>query len=115
MGLAFNSRDLYRPATNIQLGSNYLKQLLTRFDGNQILATAAYNAGPHRVDRWLKSQSRALPYDIWIETLPFHETRNYVQSVLAFSVIYSHRLGLDKPLIQPQQLSISLQPKNAQP
>lgn len=112
LGMAFNSRDLYTPETNIQLGSNYLKQLLARFDGNQILATAAYNAGPHRVDRWLKSQSKALPYDVWIETLPYHETRHYVQSVLAFSVIYSHRLGLEKPIIQPHEQRIALPVKN---
>ncbi len=110
LGIKFRSRDLYRADKNITLGSNYLKQLLTQFQGNRILATAAYNAGPHRVQRWLKHQQTALPYDIWIETLPFHETRNYVKNVLAFSVIYGHRLGLDTPLIGQQELVIGKKP-----
>lgn len=107
LGLTISSRDLYRADTNIELGSNYLKQLLNKFDGNAILATAAYNAGPNKVDAWLRSQPRELPFDVWIETLPFHETRNYVQNVLAFSVIYGHRLGLDTQLMPPQTLTIS--------
>ncbi len=106
LGVPFSSRDLYRADTNITLGSNYLRQLLDTFDGNHVLATAAYNAGPHRVHQWLKSQPGELPYDIWIETLPYYETRNYVQSVLAFSVIYSRRLGLEDGLITPQQAVI---------
>lgn len=108
LGMRLQSRDLYKADTNIELGSNYLKQLLARFDGNMILATAAYNAGPQKVDAWLRTQPRALPYDVWIETLPFHETRNYVQNVLAFAVIYGHRLGIDTQLISPQTLTISL-------
>ncbi len=109
LGVKFNSYDLYRPEKNIALGSNYLKQLLEKYKGNRILATAAYNAGPHRVNRWLRSQSASLPYDVWIETLPFHETRNYVQNVLAFSVIYGHRLGTNSRLINEQE-SIIRQP-----
>lgn len=106
MGIKFKNSDLYQAPNNIQLGSNYLKQLLDDFSGNRILATAAYNAGPHRVKKWLKRQPAELPYDIWIETLPFHETRNYVQNVLAFSVIYSHRLGLDPALIAEREMFI---------
>lgn len=106
LGVSFNNSDLFKPEKNITLGSSYLKTLLDDFDGNHILATAAYNAGPHRVKRWLNRQSAALPHDIWIETLPFHETRNYVQNVLAFSVIYGHRLGIDSPLIGKQEMLI---------
>jgi soluble lytic murein transglycosylase len=98
IGVQFSLNDLYRAEKNIVLGSSYLKQLLADFEGNHILATAAYNAGPYRVKKWLKQQTNSLPYDIWIETLPYHETRNYVQNVLAFSVIYGHRLGLDASL-----------------
>jgi soluble lytic murein transglycosylase len=103
LGMTFNSNDLYRADKNITFGSNYLKHLLEQFEGNHILATAAYNAGPHRIKKWLEHQPQALPYDIWIETLPFHETRNYVQNVLAFSVIYAHRLGFNAPLISQQE------------
>lgn len=103
MGVSYNKKDLLTADKNIALGSNYLKQLLDDFSGNRILATAAYNAGPHRVKKWLNRQTATLPHDIWIETLPFYETRNYVQNVLAFSVIYGHRLGIDSPLINTKE------------
>jgi peptidoglycan lytic transglycosylase len=106
IGVKYKTRDLYQADKNITLGSVYLKELLEVFEGNRILATAAYNAGPHRVKKWLKKQDKALPYDIWIETLPFYETRNYVQNVLAFSVIYGYRLGTDSPLIGAQETVI---------
>ena len=54
-----------------------------------ILATAAYNAGPHRVDRWLDVSESKLPFDAWIETIPFSETRQYVQNIFSFSLIHS--------------------------
>jgi soluble lytic murein transglycosylase len=85
-----NISDLYNPETNIALGTAYLAQMLERFNGNRVFATAAYNAGPHRVSRWLEERGH-LPLDIWIETIPFDETRNYVQNVLAFGVIYDVR------------------------
>lgn len=78
---------------NMLLGSHYLNQLLTEFNGNRILAAAAYNAGPSRVNRWLSEAGKERPVDIWIETIPFKETRYYVQNVLCFSVIYGYRLG----------------------
>ena len=79
--------QLYTPKTNISLGTAYLADMLNTFEGNRVYATAAYNAGPGRVKQWLKSRGD-LPLDAWIETIPFDETRNYVQNVLAFSVIY---------------------------
>ena len=103
LGMKYRTQDLFQPDKNITLGSVYLKQLLEAFKGNHILATAAYNAGPYRVKKWLDKQQQALPYDIWIETLPYYETRNYVQNVLAFSVIYGYRLGINTPLIGAQE------------
>ena len=79
--------ELFTPRTNISLGTAYLAEVLETFEGNRAYATAAYNAGPHRVKKWLKERGD-LPLDAWIETIPFDETRNYVQNVLAFSVIY---------------------------
>ncbi|TQV81373.1 lytic murein transglycosylase [Exilibacterium tricleocarpae] len=102
-GVRYRERDLLKPEPNITLGSSYLNQLLDQFDGNRILAAAAYNAGPHRVKQWLAKSDRQLPYDIWIETIPFKETRHYVQNVLAFSVIYGHRLGNEAPFITPSE------------
>lgn len=99
-GISHRKEDLYRAEHNIALGGHYLNELLTQFDGNRILTAAAYNAGPHRVNRWMNSESsETLPYDVWIETIPFKETRSYVQNVLSFSVIYSYRLGQPKKLI----------------
>ncbi len=79
--------DLFDAGTNIQLGSLYLSELNERFDGKVALMTAAYNAGPTRVSRWLERtpfENRAA----WIEAIPFNETRRYVQQVMAFMVVY---------------------------
>lgn len=85
--------DLLQPEHNMRLGSEYLSHLMQTFNGNRILAAAAYNAGPHRVSRWLSEEGKEKPVDVWIETIPFKETRHYVQNVLCFSVIYAYRLG----------------------
>lgn len=94
-GMRYQQRDLLKPEFNIALGSRYLNEMLGRYEGNPAFAAAAYNAGPHRVDRWLDEGRDQLPLDIWIETIPFTETRNYVQNVMVFSVIYAYRNGAD--------------------
>lgn len=103
IGITYNKRDLLQPETNIQLGAGYLNQLLTRFDGNRILAAAAYNAGPNRVSKWLNNESAQLPYDVWIELIPYKETRHYVQNILAYSVIYGYRLDDQMPFIRDNE------------
>ncbi|PKF62035.1 lytic murein transglycosylase [Psychromonas sp. psych-6C06] len=79
---------------NVALGTAYFDSLLKRYKGNRILATAAYNAGPNRVDRWKKNKkgrdNKALSMDSWVETIPYKETRRYVKNVLAYNVIYQH-------------------------
>jgi soluble lytic murein transglycosylase len=82
---------LYNPDVNLRYGAYYFKQLLNRFNGHFALAVAAYNAGPTRVSKWLPS---ILPVaaDIWIETIPFKETRKYVMSVLSYTLIYQYRI-----------------------
>ena len=84
--------DLYNPETNISLGVAYLAEMQKRFNDNQVYATAAYNAGPHRVSRWLKERGK-LPIDIWIETIPFNETRKYVKNVMAYHAVYRTLAG----------------------
>jgi soluble lytic murein transglycosylase len=106
MGVPYRSADLYKPKTNISLGSEYLRQLLEDFNGNHILATAAYNAGPHRVKKWLARQQGSVEYDIWIETLPYYETRDYVQNILAFKVIYGLQMGMETSLISKDEFFI---------
>lgn len=88
-----NALKLYEPEISIDYGGRYLSQLYKEFDGNRVLATAAYNAGPARIKRVLSEQAKDMPADVWIETLPYSETRQYVQRVLAYSVIYRHQLG----------------------
>jgi soluble lytic murein transglycosylase len=83
---------LFDPALNVHIASRHLAELLERYDGNRVLAAAAYNAGAHRVDRWLRDRP-ARPADVWIETIPFAETRDYVKNVMAFAYIYGQRLG----------------------
>jgi soluble lytic murein transglycosylase len=87
-----SNQYLFKAKNNIKLGTKYLRNLLDRHHGNQVLATAAYNAGPHRVKSWLKD-AKPLPADVWIETIPFKETREYVKSVLAYQQIYQDKVG----------------------
>jgi len=101
MGIAYNTAWLTEtPSYNTQLGRYHLGELLGRFDGSYILAIAAYNAGAHRVDRWMEAYGDPRtgvidPID-WIELIPFRETRNYVQRVLENTMIYRNRLtGVD--------------------
>jgi len=89
---------LLDPQTNIRLGTRYLAQQADRFQGSTWLASAAYNAGPTPVERWLAERG-TLPADVFIETIPYRETREYVTRVEAFSVIYDWRLnGQVRPL-----------------
>jgi len=91
--LPWNGGDsLYDPAVNVQLGTRYLAQMAQRFDGAPWLASAAYNAGPIKVDQWL-GQRGTLPPDVFTATIPYKETREYVARVMAFSVIYDWRLS----------------------
>ncbi|MEZ0155483.1 MAG: transglycosylase SLT domain-containing protein [Candidatus Reddybacter sp.] len=96
-------QQLFEPAKNILLGSRYFKDLMLRFSDNRILSIASYNAGPHRVAGWRKKTDAKLPYDVWIETIPFNETRQYVQNVLAYSIIFAHHLGEDQPVLSPAE------------
>ncbi|KMM83772.1 soluble lytic murein transglycosylase [Pseudomonas taetrolens] len=86
------------PDKNIQLGAAYLSQVHSQFNGNRVLASAAYNAGPGRVRQWLKGANH-LGFDVWIESIPFDETRQYVQNVLSYSVIYGQKLNVPQPLV----------------
>ncbi len=82
---------LTNPESNIRLGTSYLGQMAERYGGNRVLATAAYNAGPHRVDKWLP-ESGSLDARVWIENIPFNETRKYVKRVLSAQAIFHWRM-----------------------
>lgn len=103
-GIAYRgSRDLLDPATNVALGSRYMRMLLDQFQQNRILAAAAYNAGPARVKQWLQALPATVEHDRFVETIPFPETRQYVQNVLSFAVIYAYLEGRQVPVVQPAE------------
>lgn len=85
------------PKLNVWLGSEYLEELLERFNGSKILTLASYNAGPSRARQWSREFGDPLVDDRdyiidWVEQIPFNETRNYVQRVLENYHVYSHLL-----------------------
>ena len=83
------------PATNLLLGTRYLRLMLDELDGSQAMATAAYNAGPGRPRRW--REGIALETAAWAETIPFNETRDYVKKVLSNAAVYSALLDTRQP------------------
>jgi soluble lytic murein transglycosylase len=85
-------QSLYDPAVNVVLGTRYLAQMAARYSGSPWLASAAYNAGPNKVDQWLIARGTLEP-DLFVATIPFKETREYVARVMAFAVIYDWRLN----------------------
>jgi soluble lytic murein transglycosylase len=104
LGTSHQKSDLYQVDHNVLLGSAYYKQLLERYSGNRVFAIAAYNAGPHRVDQWRNKAGKTVPLEIWVATIPFKETRNYVQAVLSYNVVFHHLLGVDRSLLSPAEL-----------
>ena len=106
LGLVHRVEDLIgEPAYNVHLGSAYLDRMVRRWDGSYVLAVASYNAGPGRVKSWIErfGDPREADVDVidWVETIPFQETRNYVQRVLESTTIYRKRLG------QPELASLA--------
>lgn len=86
-------QQLIKTKPNIQLGTQYLKQLLGKHQQQTVLATAAYNAGPYNVKKWLP-EDKPMEAIRWIESIPYKETRKYVTNVLAYKIIYQYRMGL---------------------
>jgi soluble lytic murein transglycosylase len=97
-GVTFTAADLASPSVNVAYGSYYLRYLLDHYNGDEMLAIAAYNGGLTNVDRWVErasAQGRVLT----IGEIPFPETREYVQRVLsaerAYATDYARELGLE--------------------
>lgn len=95
--------DLFKPEINLTLGAAYLRDMLDKWNGSLILALGSYNAGPVAVSRWLPD--RPMDADIWIENVPFVETRGYIQKILWHICVFGW-----KETGQPQDLSSLLQP-----
>lgn len=83
--------QLKKPHINIRLGTQYLKYLKKKSKGNEVIATASYNAGYHKVKRWLPQE--AVDFDLWVEAIPYRETREYVKNVYAYRQVYATRSG----------------------
>ncbi len=97
--------DLINIKTNVRLGVRYLKKVRDRFNGNPVLATAAYNAGGSRVKRWLP-KAGSVPADLWVEQVPFSETQDYLKRVLVYTIIYEQRLGLESETLLKRMVPI---------
>jgi soluble lytic murein transglycosylase len=96
-GVKFTPSDLATPSINVAYGSYYLRYLLDHYKGNEMLALAAYNGGVSNVDSWL-ANAGADGRSLTLETIPFGETRAYVERVLAaqraYRAAYPRELGL---------------------
>ncbi|WP_158380770.1 lytic transglycosylase domain-containing protein [Chitinilyticum litopenaei] len=96
----FTSARVTDPDTNIALGTHYMNYLQGRFGGNQVLSTAGYNAGPGNASKW--QDDEALDAAIYIETIPFTETRLYVKKVKANTSIYAQLLRQGEARLKPR-------------
>jgi peptidoglycan lytic transglycosylase len=110
----FSSSSLTSPETNIRLGISHLRNLLTLYKGDLVLAVAAYNAGAGNVNRWRKSFGEART-DEFIENIPYAETREYVKKVLSSIEIYNMLYRLDAPEDVPTQQKGSDSPESSRP
>ncbi len=96
-------KSLTEPGTNIRIGSAYLREVMDRFGDNRILAFAAYNAGPHRVTKWLSGTDGQLDAFAFVEAIPFNETRGYVQNVLMYDMYYQGLFGEEQVFLTPKE------------
>ncbi len=94
----FHPNEMQDPAKNIQFGAYYLKHVQTSLDGSPVLATAAYNAGPSRAQRW--RDTRPMEAAVYIESIPFAETRDYVKKVMSNAMYYAARFGQPSVLLK---------------
>ena len=106
----YSPARLGKPEANAALGTSYLRQMLDGFGGNATLAAAAYNAGPGRASRW--RDARAIEGAIYVETIPFAETRQYVKKVMANAVYYAALQGSKQCSLKSRLGTIEAAAKN---
>ena len=95
LGLSVSAQTLKRPSVNVALGCRVLGKLLSRFEQLPLLAIPGYNAGPGRPARWVKERPD-LDVDVWIESIPYSETREYTKRVLASRAVYTWLYDRDR-------------------
>jgi len=88
-GDAESEINIFNPELNAELGTTYVRQLSALYDGQVEPVLAAYNAGPAAVARW-KRRLGDIPNDVFVEEIPYHETRDYVRSVLSWKCKYEY-------------------------
>ena len=110
-GIPYQPERIADPVTNLRIGSYYLRRVLDSFGSSAPMATAAYNAGPARPRRW--RGNLMLAPEVWIENVPFHETRDYVKKVMTNATIYAALLGGRPPLLRPR-LGPQIGPRDAE-
>ena len=94
-----NREKLFDPGFNLNLGQEYLQQLMSRGEptGNLFMLTVAYNGGPGNLRKWVRELTSNTDPLFFIESIPARETRNFIEGVLTNLWIYRHRLGQDTP------------------
>ncbi|MDI1309796.1 MAG: transglycosylase SLT domain-containing protein [Methylotenera sp.] len=107
MGMnSYNNNMIHELSTNIEFGTYYMRYTLDLMGGQAVMATAGYNAGPSRAKRWMAPDP--MESAIYIESIPFAETRNYVQKVMANAQIYAPRLVSENKSVKIQTLKARL-------
>ncbi len=98
LGLGKHFKAIHEPQTNLKFGTFYLRHIQESLDGSPVLATAAYNAGPRRAQRW--RDTKPLEAAVYIESIPFAETRDYVKKVMSNAMYYAARFGQRSVLLK---------------
>ena len=96
-------QDLFKPLNNILLGTAHLNELNGKYPNNRILIAAAYNAGANRVEKWLSRANGKLALDEFVASIPFYETRGYVQNVVTYDFYYQILQNKENPQIFSQE------------
>ena len=96
-------QDLFKPLNNILLGTAHLNELNGKYPNNRILIAAAYNAGANRVEKWLSRANGKLTLDEFVTSIPFYETRGYVQNVVTYDFYYQILQNKENPQIFSQE------------
>lgn len=96
-------QDLFKPLNNILLGTTHLNELNGKYPNNRILIAAAYNAGANRVEKWLSRTNGKLALDEFVASIPFYETRGYVQNVVTYDFYYQILQNKENPQIFSQE------------
>ena len=96
-------QDLFKPLNNILLGTAHLNELNGKYPNNRILIAAAYNAGVNRVEKWLSRANGKLALDEFVASIPFYETRGYVQNVVTYDFYYQILQNQENPQIFSQE------------